>query len=157
MTREQQILRSILKQKGTVIPCFRCRAPLSPDVPTQKEHIHERALGGADIWENWGWSHKDCHRVVTSGSGATTAGSSIGKISKERRIVRTQKFAVIKPLHEAAFDVNLAAFDRALRKSAKVVHKAKRPNKYKRKVSGKTVLREDRHSAYDQLKKGWDW
>jgi len=52
----------------------------------EKEHLHERALGGPDEWGNWRWSHEACHSIVTNGTKATAAGSSKHRIAKARRI-----------------------------------------------------------------------
>jgi len=96
VTREQAILRSILAQKGAVLPCFRCDVKFTCDDAIQKEHLHERALDGPDVWGNWRWSHKDCHAIATDGTKATTAGSSTHRIAKtnDNRVV---KFIVNKP------------------------------------------------------------
>ena len=87
MTREQGILASLIAQ-GAIIPCFRCRIAFTPADKVEKEHLHERALGGPDVPGNWRWSHKECHAIVTNGTKATSAGSSKHRIAKAGRIAR---------------------------------------------------------------------
>ncbi len=52
----------------------------------EREHFHELALGGLDEISNMFFSHKRCHDIITRGSGATTAGSSVGRIAKAKRL-----------------------------------------------------------------------
>jgi len=87
---EWQVVAVLLHQ-GIKIPCFRCKAPLQmPTGPNQvqREHIHELALGGPDIPANCRFSHYDCHRVITNGTPATSAGSSKHRIAKTKRIIK---------------------------------------------------------------------
>lgn len=100
MTREQGVLASLLAQ-GAIIPCFRCRIAFTPADKIEKEHLHERALGGPDEWGNWRWSHKECHSIITNGTKATSAGSSKHRISKADRIARGGK-VVRRPMRAGA-------------------------------------------------------
>lgn len=94
--REREVL-SVLLRRGAVLPCFRCKEPILYAEDAECEHLHEHKLGGEDGPLNRGFSHKGCHYSITFGNGATTAGSSIGRIAKAKRLVRTQKMAVNKP------------------------------------------------------------
>lgn len=76
------------------VPCFRCKVPFTiedvrskPSAPNaiQKEHIHERGLGGQDIPENCRFSHKSCHDIITNGTKATKKDSSKFRIAKTKR------------------------------------------------------------------------
>ena len=95
---EREVLECLILQ-GARIKCFRCRLPFTREDTraAEREHRHEVALGGPDTVENCVFSHGDCHKVETFGTGATTAGSSIGRIAKTKRILRTAKMAVSKP------------------------------------------------------------
>ena len=97
---EIEVIETLLHQ-GVAITCFRCGEPFTlADSTTgniQKEHLHERELDGPDIPANCRFSHDDCHKIITFGNGATTAGSSIHRIAKTKRIERTGKMAVNKP------------------------------------------------------------
>lgn len=86
---------------GFGVTCHVCSQPIFPGQPIDWDHYKPLALGGSHSYENLMPLHRDCHRKKTRGTGATTAGSDIGKISKERRIIRTQKFAVHKPMDQA--------------------------------------------------------
>lgn len=86
----------VLLEQGATVPCFRCGQPITTGKDAEREHYVEKALGGDDSAGNARISHKDCHAKVTRGTGATTAGSSIGRIAKTKRITRTGKMAVVK-------------------------------------------------------------
>ena len=94
---ERQALECAILQ-GAVIPCYRCKVPFTVETvrKCQREHPHEVALNGPDTVEACAYSHDGCHHVETFGTGATTAGSSIGRIAKAKRIERTGKMAVNK-------------------------------------------------------------
>lgn len=94
---ERQVLECLILH-GVVIPCHRCRNPFDLETVkfAEREHPHEVALDGPDTPADCFYSHKDCHRGETFGHGATTAGSSIGRIAKTKRIVREGKFTVHK-------------------------------------------------------------
>ena len=79
--------------QGAVIPCYRCRVAFDSETikTAEREHIHEIALGGEDVVENMAYSHRACHAKVTNGEGATTAGSSKGRIAKANRIAKGGK------------------------------------------------------------------
>lgn len=98
---EREVLECLVRQ-GAVIPCKRCRVAFTVETvkTAEREHHHEVKLDGPDAVENCFYSHSDCHKVETFGNGATTAGSSIGRISKTKRIERTQKFIVKKEVPE---------------------------------------------------------
>ena len=84
---EAEVIETVLRQGGH-IPCFRCKAPLRLNHEIEREHILELALGGGDAPINCGYSHKQCHRVFTDGTPATTAGSSKQRIGKVKRILK---------------------------------------------------------------------
>ena len=52
------------------------------------DHTQALALGGEDINENIRAVHRQCHRVKTSGTKATTAGSDVQVIAKGKRLAR---------------------------------------------------------------------
>jgi hypothetical protein len=52
----------------------------------EREHLHELGLGGADTPENCRYSCTLCHKIITNGTKATTAGSSKQRIAKVKRI-----------------------------------------------------------------------
>lgn len=57
------------------------------------DHEQALALGGADTNENIRAVHRQCHRVKTSGTKATTAGSDVQVIAKGKRLSRdTEEF-----------------------------------------------------------------
>lgn len=95
---ERQALECAIQQ-GAVIPCYRCKVPFTVETVRrcQREHPHEVALDGPDTVAACAYSHDDYHHAETFGTGATTAGSSIGRISKTKRIIRTGKMSVTKP------------------------------------------------------------
>jgi hypothetical protein len=78
------------------IKCYLCTHLIQPDQSIQWDHIWALALGGPHDISNIVPVCYACHHKKTHGAGATTAGSDIGKISKERRIIRTKKMAVHK-------------------------------------------------------------
>lgn len=99
--RETEVLEVLILQ-GAIIPCHRCRVAFTAeDVRArniEKEHLHERELGGADEPENCRFSHKSrpCHAQVTHGTKATWAGSSRHRIAKATDPDRIDKFKVRK-------------------------------------------------------------
>lgn len=57
------------------------------------DHFQALALGGEDTNENMRAVHRQCHRVKTSGTRATTAGSDVQVIAKGKRLSRdTEEF-----------------------------------------------------------------
>lgn len=98
--REMEVLAVLLMQ-GAILPCKRCRvAFVIEDVKAgniQKEHLHELTLGGEDEPHNCAFSHTDCHKVITNGNGATSAGSSQNRNAKANHPNRREKFVVQKP------------------------------------------------------------
>ena len=64
--------------------CPKCGQRLGSDV--EWNHVQEHALGGSDGPENIEAVHKVCHKIITVGTGATTAGSSVGKVAKVKRL-----------------------------------------------------------------------
>lgn len=57
------------------------------------DHVQALALGGADTVDNLRAVHRACHRVKTSGTKATTAGSDVQVIAKGKRLARdTEEF-----------------------------------------------------------------
>ena len=93
---EREVLECLILQ-GAVVPCKRCRIALKvEDAKTaEREHLHEFGLGGPDTVENCAYSHGDCHKVQTHGTGATWAGSSRHKNAKTTPR-RADKFQVNK-------------------------------------------------------------
>lgn len=95
----RQVIGVLLGQ-GATIPCFRCKEPILFADDAEREHLHEKALGGSDGPENARFSHSGCHAQITHGTGATFAGSSRHKVAKTTA-TRTDKFIVTKkPLDE---------------------------------------------------------
>lgn len=92
-----------LAYQGFVVTCFRCKEPLVyntalsgeqlylPTVRIEREHLHELALGGADGPHNCRYSHTYCHKLITNGTKATTAGSSKQRIAKTKRLIEGKK------------------------------------------------------------------
>jgi len=68
--------------------CPRCGEKLGELDGLDFDHAHPLALGGADTLDNLRALHRDCHRVKTSGTKATSAGSDIHAIAKAKRIAR---------------------------------------------------------------------
>ncbi|WP_298800062.1 hypothetical protein [uncultured Devosia sp.] len=98
--KERETIEVLLLQKA-IIPCYRCKVAFTmEDLETgniEKEHLHERRLGGPDEPGNCRYSHCDCHAKITNGNGATTAGSSKNRIAKATEPKRIEKFKVVKP------------------------------------------------------------
>jgi hypothetical protein len=86
--------------------CARCGLPLFTTDSIEWDHSLPLGLGGPHDFVNIKPLHAACHRVKTSGTKATTTFSDIGKIAKERRIVRTQKFAVVKEIGGGELDAS---------------------------------------------------
>lgn len=84
-----------LAYQGVYVTCFRCHrpfyevvgasAPLRVRSP-EREHLHEIALGGPDTPANCRYSCSGCHKIITNGTKATSAGSSKHRIAKTRRL-----------------------------------------------------------------------
>lgn len=93
---EREVLYSLLLQ-GAVIPCYRCKMAFHLDgaaddghhfSQAEREHVHELALGGADDPRNCRYSASECHKSVTNGTKATSAGSSKHRIAKANRLAK---------------------------------------------------------------------
>lgn len=115
---EKDVLHCLAWQ-GIFVTCYRCKQPFwevrKPSleecaagasmtgmisVPLRKperEHLHEYGLDGPDSPANCRYSCSDCHKVITNGTKATTAGSSKNRIAKATHKNRTDKFVVNKP------------------------------------------------------------
>jgi len=78
------------------INCRLCQTLLSQNDAIEWDHVIPIALHGEHAFHNIAPVHRACHNAKTRGFGATTANSDIGKISKERRIIRESKFVVKK-------------------------------------------------------------
>jgi HNH endonuclease len=78
------------------LPCWLCHNRIGPFDKVEWDHMVPLGLGGEHYFRNLAPVHKTCHDKKTRGTKATTAGSDIGKISKERRIIRECKFVVKK-------------------------------------------------------------
>jgi hypothetical protein len=91
---------AVLIAQGAIVPCKRCRVVFKAEdlkaKNVQKEHLHELAIGGKDQPDNCAYSHTDCHKVITNGNGATTAGSSSNRRAKANNPGRIEKFRVDK-------------------------------------------------------------
>lgn len=73
--------------------CPLCGARLGRIDDVDFDHEQALALGGEDINENMRAVHRTCHRVKTSGTKATTAGSDVQVIAKGKRLSRdTEEF-----------------------------------------------------------------
>lgn len=103
---EKDVLRTLLHQ-GVEIRDFRTGELITLENVNQveREHLVELGLAKTDVEKRkfdqpkyCRYSLKTSHDIVTNGSGATTAGSSKGRVSKAKRIERTGKMAVIKLL-----------------------------------------------------------
>lgn len=82
------------------IRCAICREPIIPmerERGLEWDHIVPIALDGDHSYINLRPLHKECHRLKTSGSKATSAGSDIHMIAKANRIARGGK-AVRRPM-----------------------------------------------------------
>lgn len=75
-----------LKAMARQARCPLCGEKLGPLEGLDWDHETALALGGADDETNLRAVHRTCHRVKTSGNGASTAGTDIGKIAKVNRI-----------------------------------------------------------------------
>lgn len=62
--------------------CFKCHEPLEV---FHIDHFLALKLGGTDTFDNKVLLCIPCHAAKTHGTGATTAGTDIGKIKKERK------------------------------------------------------------------------
>ena len=94
---QKDTIRTLLHQ-GVEIRCFRTKEPVTLDNVhlVEKEHLHERELGGPDEPGNCRFSLKAAHKIVTNGTKATSAGSSKHRIAKAKRIGQEDKFVVVK-------------------------------------------------------------
>ena len=93
---EGEVIRTLIYQ-GVIIPCYRCKVPFALTDDIEREHVTELALGGLDEWTNAAYSHRACHHKVTFGTKATTAGSSIQRVAKVRRLQRKDKPKMKRP------------------------------------------------------------
>jgi len=77
-----------------------CGTKLTLNRPRNFIKEHDIALGrkGSNDLANKSLRCIPCANKKTRGSGATTKGSDIGEIASERRIIRTGKMTVNKPL-----------------------------------------------------------
>lgn len=86
---EREVVKTLIRQGARII-CPRCGFLISLDDAdkVEREHFHELALGGKDEPVNCFYSHGPCHKIVTDGTKATTAGSSKHKIAKVKRLAQ---------------------------------------------------------------------
>jgi 5-methylcytosine-specific restriction endonuclease McrA len=70
------------------IPLCTCGERVEPGQPIDWDHYIPLGLNGAHDYRNLRPLHRDCHRIKTSGSKATSAGSDIHKIAKVKRLQR---------------------------------------------------------------------
>lgn len=100
---EREILETLAWQ-GVYVTCHRCKTPFFERFPPtgimigmkhmlspEREHLHEIKLGGADQPYNCRYSCAECHKKITNGNKATSAGSSKHKIAKVKRILGLTK------------------------------------------------------------------
>lgn len=87
---------AVLILQGATIPCYRCGEPILRSEDCQREHLHEKALGGSDAIANARFSHAACHAIITDGPPQCSAGSSKNRIAKAKRIAREEKMIVHK-------------------------------------------------------------
>lgn len=77
------------------VPCVICKVSLGPKAEIEWDHFWPIALGGPDSYQAIRPLHKACHAKKTFGTKATTAGSDIHKIAKDKRFAKG-KMAVNK-------------------------------------------------------------
>ena len=134
---ERDVLRTLIHQ-GVEIRDYRTgeKITLENVASVEREHLHEVELGGPDEPANCRYSLKASHDVVTHGKGATTAGSSIGRISKTKRIERTGKMAVNKlpPGAPRPKEASRAWGSRKLQSGRKLPARGSRPMNRKRRA-----------------------
>lgn len=75
--------------------CALSGEPLVDYANIQWDHFQERALGGKDTDENWQAVLKAAHDKKTFGTKATSAGSSIHKVSHTKQIIAKGKDHVV--------------------------------------------------------------
>ena len=71
--------------------CPLCDGRLGSIENVDFDHDTPLALGGADDETNLRAVHRDCHRIKTSGTKATSAGSDIHIIAKTKRLSKEQE------------------------------------------------------------------
>lgn len=92
---ESMVIETLARQ-GFPVECYRCHDLVcvydGKNVfwfggPIEREHVTEISLGGADDPSNCVYSHKACHKIITNGTKATSAGSSKHRKAKVDRIL----------------------------------------------------------------------
>lgn len=126
--------------QGGVVPCYQCKEPFTLEETATKgaierEHEHEIALGGPDTKDNWRWSHRECHKRVTYGNGATSAGSSRHRIDKTNRTEKAR--LALERGEEKAAPLGRPKWPKQTIKS-----RGFGPGNMKRTISGQVVPRE---------------
>lgn len=71
--------------------CPLCHERLGSLTEVDFDHSTPLALGGADDETNVVAVHRSCHRMKTSGTQATSAGSDIHAIAKSKRLTKAQE------------------------------------------------------------------
>lgn len=90
MTRRRLSMKDKLEILIRQAVCPLCNERLGKLDGIDFDHIHPLALGGSDDdLTNFQAVHRDtCHRIKTSGTKATSAGSDIHMIAKAKRLAR---------------------------------------------------------------------
>lgn len=71
--------------------CPLCGERLGDLADLDFDHEHALARGGEDDIDNIRAVHRDCHRVKTSGTPATSRGSDVHEIAKTKRLAAEQE------------------------------------------------------------------
>lgn len=91
--------------------CPECSEPILATDNIEWDHRHPIALGGTHTFDNIRAVHRECHRLKTSGSKATSAGSDIHMIAKANRIARGGK-VVRRPMRAGTRKIPSRPFGR---------------------------------------------
>lgn len=90
MHRKRLSLAEKLQIMARQARCPICQEKLGPLQDVEFDHEHALALGGADAIDNIRAVHKACHGLKTVGPPATSAGSDVHLIAKEKRLTLAQ-------------------------------------------------------------------
>jgi hypothetical protein len=87
---QSNFVRMLLAQ-GAVIPCGKCKRPITDPKNIEREHLNELEISGDDSVGNQQlWHKRPCSHEKTNGRPATTLGSSKHVIAKARRMERAR-------------------------------------------------------------------
>jgi hypothetical protein len=88
---QSNFVRMLLNQ-GAVIPCGKCKRPITDPKNIEREHLNELAISRDDSVENQQlWHKKPCSHEKTNGTPATSLGSSKHIIAKIKRMTGQTK------------------------------------------------------------------